>query len=165
MSVKNEISTKLLDSHGPRCVYCERDLIGLTPEMDHFAHKAVYPVFTFVTVNIFYSCGFCNSPDRKGQQNTISTFSARYRNCVFSIVHPYFHNPDHHIVYADTDRVNYDMIACSDLGRRTIEFFSWDDIMSTMVRSRDLTKQRLNPMTNAEERKLINECIAYRKKL
>jgi uncharacterized protein (TIGR02646 family) len=163
-SVKNEISKKLFANQGLKCVYCERYLIGLGHEIDHFAHKADYSNFTFTPVNLFYSCKLCNSPERKGQKNTISNYVAQYQKCTFSIVHPYYHDPNIEIKYTDMDRIYFDRTKCSDIGNATIEFFGWDDLLYSTIRSRTLIYERLNPLTTERERKLIQLSISYKKK-
>jgi uncharacterized protein (TIGR02646 family) len=162
-TVKNEISKRLFFNQGLRCVYCERYLIGLGHEIDHFAHKAHYPQFTFIPVNLFYSCKLCNSSSRKGQKNTIQNIHSTYNGCTFSIVHPYYHNPDNEIVFTDPDKIYFDRPNCSPLGRDTIDFFEWGDILYTTIRSRTLVTERLNPLTSREEIELIQEAIAYKK--
>lgn len=162
-SVKNEISGKLFANQGLKCVYCERYLIGLGHEIDHFAHKADYPQFTFTAVNLFYSCKLCNSPERKGQKNTIETLNDHYNNCTFSIVHPYYHNTDFEIIFTDQDRIYFDRINSTQLGNNTIDFFNWDDLLYTTIRSRTLVNERLNPLTSQEERELIQLSISYKK--
>lgn len=162
-SVKNEISGKLFANQGLKCVYCERYLIGLGHEIDHFAHKADYPEFTFTTVNFFYSCKFCNSSDRKGQKNTIRTLTPYYHTCEFSIVHPYYHVPDNEIKFTDADRIYFDRVNSSVLGNNTIEFFRWYDLLYSTIRSRILINERLNPLTSLEEKQLIQLSISYRR--
>jgi uncharacterized protein (TIGR02646 family) len=161
-SVKNEISTKIFDNHGFKCIYCERDLIGLGNEMDHFAHKGDYPKFTFIPENIFYSCKFCNSTSRKGQKNTVKNENSLYNRCDFLIVHPFFDNPDNEIKFLDDDRIFFDRPNCSKLGRDTIDFFRWDDLVYTTIRSRTLINERLNPLTSTDEKILIQEAITYK---
>lgn len=160
--VKNEISKRLFVNQGLKCVYCERYLIGLGHEIDHFAHKADYPQFTFIPVNLFYSCKFCNSPGRKGQKNTILNINSRYDRCTFSIVHPFYHNPEVEIVFSDADRIYFDRPNCSQLGQDTIDFFDWGDLLYSTIRSKILVNERLNPLTSVEEIQLIQESIAYK---
>ena len=160
-SVKNEFSSKLFKSHGFKCVYCERYLIGLNHQMDHFAHKAQYPQFTFTPLNIFYSCGFCNSTERKGQNNTVVTLNNKYDKCIFLIVHPYFNNYNAEVIYHDADRIYIDRNSCSVLGVNTIDFFRFDDDFYTLLRARTLLYERLNPLTSKQEKKLIQESISY----
>lgn len=161
--VKSEISGRLLLNQRLKCAYCERYLIALGHEIDHFAHKADYPEFTFTSTNLFYSCKFCNSPGRKGQKRTIANLSTQYQNCTFSIVHPFYHDPTAEIVFSDPDRIYFDLVNCTQLGRDTITFFGWDDLIYSVIRSRILINERLNPLASLEELKLIQESIAYRK--
>jgi uncharacterized protein (TIGR02646 family) len=161
-SVKNEISGKLFANQGLKCVFCERYLIGLGHEMDHFAHKGDYPEFTFSPENIFYSCKSCNSPERKGQKNTIDVKKPVYNRCTFLIVHPFFNDPTIEIIFTDHDRIYFDRVKCTQLGKNTIDFFRWDDLLYSTIRSRTLINERLNPLTSQEEIALIQLSIAYK---
>jgi uncharacterized protein (TIGR02646 family) len=161
-SVKNEISGKLFANQGFKCVYCERYLIAQEPQIDHFAHKGDYPQFTFTPVNLFYSCGFCNSPDRKGQQNTIDIVMPNYNDCTFSIIHPYYHIPNNELSYTDPDRIYFDRNNCSPLGIATIDFFRWDDFHYTYIRAKNLTSERIDPLTTVDEINLIQQAISYK---
>jgi uncharacterized protein (TIGR02646 family) len=160
--VKHEMSGKLFLNQGLRCVYCERYLIALGHEMDHFAHKSDFPQFTFVPVNIFYSCSYCNSSSRKGQKSTISKLMFQYNQCEFSIIHPFYGNPDIEIIFSDADRVYFDRDSCTHLGKNTIDFFGWDDLMYTTIRAKSLTQERLKPLTLKGEMELIQEAISYK---
>lgn len=161
-SVKNEISGRLFANQGLKCVYCERYLLGLGHEIDHFAHKGVYPQFTFIPINLFYSCKLCNSPERKGQNNTIGNLLNNYNQCTFSIVHPFIHNPDVEIVFSDPDRIYFDVANCTQLGIDTITFFGWDDLLYSTIRSKILVNERLNPLATQDERQLIQDAISYK---
>lgn len=161
-SVKNEISRKLLETHGPKCIYCERYFIGEKNEIDHFAHKGDYSQYTFITTNLFYACNYCNSMI-KNQRDTLRDLpNINYRLNDFEIAHPYFHNTDIEIVFKDADRIYYDWDNCTDLGKRTITFWEWDEFIFTTIRSETLVRQRLNPLTSQQEEKLINKIIAYK---
>lgn len=161
-SVKSEISGRLLFNQSLKCVYCERYVYSLSPEIDHFAHKALYPEFTFIPINLFYACKLCNSTSRKGQKPTIVNRMNQYNQCTFSIVHPFFDNPDIEIRFLDADRIYFDRTNSSPVGNATIDFFEWEDLIYSTIRSRDLVLQRLNPLTSDQERQLIHETIAYR---
>lgn len=162
-SVKNEISGKLLSNQRLKCVYCERYLVGLGHEIDHFAHKGTYSEFSFVPENLFYSCKLCNSSGRKGQKNTIQIHNPTYSQCTFLIIHPYYDNPNIEIIFSDSDRIDFDMTKCSEKGKATIKFFGMDDLIYTNIRSRALVYERLNPLTTVEEELLIQESISYKK--
>ncbi len=160
--VKNEISIKLLFNQGPKCVYCERYFIGETNEIDHFAHKGKYPQYTFITANLFYACNYCNS-FVKNQRNTIYSLPQReYNRNFFAIVHPYYNNPDNEIFYKDEDRVDINWDMCTDIGKETVVFWNWDKSIMTTIRTKTVLEQRLNPLTNDEEKILIQEIIAYK---
>lgn len=161
-SIKNELSKKLFANQGFKCVYCERYLVGLSPQIDHFAHKALYPQFTFTTINLFYSCDFCNSSSRKGQKPTIQNLHTYYNSCDFKIVHPYFDDPDTEIKFQDADKIFFDWSNCTQKGKDTIEFFEFNDSIMTSIRSRTLTYERLQPILTVEERQLIQDSISYK---
>lgn len=162
-SVKNEISKKLFANQGLKCVYCERYLIGLGHEIDHFAHKGDYPEFTFIPINLFYTCKTCNAAGRKGQKVTIDVLNNRYNQCQFLIVHPLLNIPDNEIRYLDADRIYFDRLNSTLLGNTTIDFFGWDDMLYSTFRSRELMYNKLHPLTTIDERKLIQLAIAYKK--
>ena len=161
--IKNDISKKILFIQGPRCVYCERLLLATGNQIDHFAHKAQYYQFTFEPINLFYSCTFCNSSDRKGQKDTVNApVNIQYNLCDFNIAHPYLNNPENEIFYQDNDRIFFDKPSCSELGLATIDFFKWDDELMTLFRANTLRNERLNPFTTEQEKQLILQIIAYK---
>ncbi len=81
----------------------------------------------------------------------------------FSIVHPYLDDPTIEIIYTDPDRIFFDRTNCTQLGKDTIDFFRWDDLLYSTIRSRTLIGERLNPLTTQEERALIQLAISYKK--
>jgi uncharacterized protein (TIGR02646 family) len=161
-SVKHEISKKLLEKHGPRCIYCERYFLAEKNEIDHLAHKGNYYQYTFITTNLFYACNYCNSMI-KNQRNTIVGLpNKNYKLNKFYIVHPYFNNPSNELKYQDGDRIYFDWVNCSDLGKSTIKFWGWDGFIYTNLRAKIILQERLNPLTSEEEKLLIQEIIAYK---
>jgi uncharacterized protein (TIGR02646 family) len=160
--VKSEISEKLLHNQALKCAYCERYLYAKRPEIDHFAHKGMFPRFSFNPTNLFYSCNHCNSSGMKGQKNTVAISHDRYHLVTFKIVHPYRDNPEDHIRFRDHDRIDLDVANCTYKGKRTIVFFKYHEILMTMIRSRDLMLDRLRPLSTGQEAELIQECITYR---
>lgn len=161
-AVKNEISKKLLFNQGPYCVYCERSFLREKIEIDHFAHKGDYSQFTFTTINLFYSCNFCNSLVKNQRSTIFELPHVNYRNCTFLIVHPFLNNPDDEILFKDPERVDIDWDQCTDLGKDTITFWKWDEQEMTMFRAQMATIRRLHPLTSEAERDLINKIIAYK---
>ena len=160
--VKNEISKKSLVNQRFKCVYCQRYLYGQSPELEHFANKGNYPRFSFNPTNIFYSCHFCNSTERKGELDTILIYSARYDQCMFSILHPLRDDIDKELIYQDADKIFFNWQLCSQTASDTIVSLMFDDLMMTTIRSRDLRNQRLNPLTSEQEKELIQLSIAYK---
>lgn len=160
--VKNDISKKLLYNQNLRCAYCQRYLYDEVLQIDHFAPKTLNPEFTFTTNNLFYSCGFCNSTGIKGSKPTVNVLHNNYNQTTFLIVHPYIDNVDAEILYSDPDRITYDMAGCSQKGLDTISFFEFDKLPMTMFRANKLLYERRNPLTTADEKALIRECIAYK---
>ena len=161
-SIKNELSGKLLYNQKFKCVYCERYLTGLYPQIDHFAPKSRYPSFCFNPSNLFYVCGFCNS-SIKGKKNTVAIINDRYDKTTFRIVNPYRNNPNEEIKFSDEDRIDLDVPNCTYLGKKTIVFFEYHKTLMTNIRAKQLVYERLNPLLSEDERKLIHESIAYRK--
>lgn len=161
-SVKNEISKKLFNIQGFRCAYCERYLTGLGPQIDHFAPVNHHPQFTFIPSNLFYSCYSCNSSKRKGQKNTVGVIKIYYKKCTFKIIHPLYHNFSAEISFSDKDNIFYDLASCTQLGIDTINFFGWDDLEYTNIRSITLIYERMNPLASQIELDLIQEAIAYK---
>ncbi|MCM4153543.1 TIGR02646 family protein [Arenibacter sp. N53] len=162
--VKNDISSKLLYNQNLRCAYCQRYLYSTVPQIDHFAHKAAYPQFTFITTNLFYACNYCNSSGIKGQKNTIAVLDNRYDRTKFNILHPYYDDIDSEIIYSDSDKIIFERANCSAKGLATINFFDFDGLPMTLFRSNTLLQERRNPLLLEDERELINRCIAYKAK-
>lgn len=160
--VKNEISKRLFFNQGFYCVYCERELTGLNPQIDHFANKSDFPQFTFTSTNLFYSCSYCNSSGVKGSKSTINNLHERYDLCEFSIVHPYNDNVDNEIIFQDADKLFYDIDECTIKGRETIDFFDFGGIMMTNIRTKKLLFERKFPLLTDDEKKLIRAAVAYK---
>ena len=47
-------------------------------------------------------------------------------------------------------------------GKRTILFFKYHETFMTIIRARQLQLERLNPLTTEDQRKLIQQAIAYK---
>ena len=127
--IKNHISTHTIIAQGGRCAYCERILAKGELAIEHIAHKGLYGEFTFEPQNLVTSCTSCNSPGNKGQNDTVAApvDRANYTNNKFTIVHPYFDNPDDHLKYIDADHTAFDMTRCSAKGLETIRMFNWNE--------------------------------------
>lgn len=81
-----------------KCAYCELPLATRNPEIEHIAPKggekrAKHIECMFLPENLVYACHNCNSPECKGQKDTVVKKDGEYRNWEFNIVHPYFDDP------------------------------------------------------------------------
>ncbi len=128
-SIKNHISNHTIIAQGGRCAYCEMILSKGDVELDHIANKGLYGEFTFESCNLVSSCTCCNSPCNKGQKDSVVSPADRkvYINNEFTIVHPYFDNPDDHLKYRDDEHIFFDMKNCSQKGINTIDMFNWNE--------------------------------------
>lgn len=83
-----------------KCAYCELPLETRNPEIEHIAPKGgekrpKHIECMFLPMNLVYACHNCNSPECKGQKDTvISKNGDDYSKWSFSIVHPYLDNPE-----------------------------------------------------------------------
>lgn len=128
-SIKNRISNHTIIAQGGRCAYCEKILAKGEVEIDHIANKGLYGEFTYEPYNLVSSCTCCNSPCNKGQKDCVVAPVDRlvYVNNEFTIVHPYFDNPDDHLKYMDDEHIYFDINNCSQKGKATIDMFNWND--------------------------------------
>jgi uncharacterized protein (TIGR02646 family) len=135
-AIKHHISEHTIIAQKGRCAYCERVLAGGDVEIEHIAPKNAYEEFTFEPYNLVSSCSCCNAPGNKGQKKIIiaPVNKTAYDNNTFSIVHPYFDNPDDHIKYKDQDRTIFDLKRCSPKGMETIKLFNWDTYWALLKR-------------------------------
>lgn len=134
--IKKAIKSKLLAIQGQYCIYCgiHFDIVG-TAQREHIAHKDKYPQFTFVNRNIALACAYCNGFEKKSTQNTISVLRTNYKDCEFSIVHPYFDNFNDHIGLAfNTANVIISEKNNSQKGRNTIAMFKLNNIQQSALR-------------------------------
>lgn len=83
-----------------KCAYCELPLETRNPEIEHIAPKGgvkrpKYVECMFLPMNLVYACHHCNSPQCKGQKDTVvsKNGSDDYTKWSFSIVHPYLDDP------------------------------------------------------------------------
>jgi uncharacterized protein (TIGR02646 family) len=143
-SFKNTVTTQLKKIQRKRCAFCGVKILETKPHRDHIAPKGAHPEFTFFPKNIVLTCYRCNS-DQKGTTDTILVKSRYYGRCTFSIVHPYFDNPTHHIVYVGgNEKLLVQAVNHSPKGLRTIEVFGLDDPDLAMVRYRDSVVEKKN---------------------
>jgi uncharacterized protein (TIGR02646 family) len=134
---KDSLTTQLRTEQNRRCAYCGRRLIETKTHRDHIAPKETYPEFTFVPLNLVLACYHCNT-DRKGTTNTISVRSNVYRDCVFTIIHPYLDDPQQHIEFVGGDlKLLIKVVNDSAKGTATIELFGLADTEMALQRFKD----------------------------
>lgn len=133
-------------AQGGRCAYCESPLRRGAHAIEHIAPKGIYGEFCYEPQNLVNACTSCNSTSNKGEQDTMAkpVDGNDYAANSFTIVHPYFDNPDEHLKYYDAERTVFDKPACSAKGLETIRMFNWDDICAynqrvINARTRDLS--------------------------
>lgn len=160
--LKVKIMKETLRSQRCRCAYCELRIRRGEEQIEHFVPKSIVEEFTYEPMNLFSSCGPCNSRLVKGNHGIIDETKIdrhNYCNNIFLIVHPYLVDPEKHIFYQDKERLLFDKEKCTDLGKNTIKFFGWDTTSAYENRC-DVANQRIYSDEKIEE--LIQEIINYR---
>jgi len=99
--LKKILRKSLHSQQGHYCAFCGLDMRTRGAQIEHIAPKANdrYPLFMWESKNLILACPTCNGFTKKSTFNSIQNFNAVYHNCIFSIVHPYFDDPDHHFKY------------------------------------------------------------------
>ena len=135
-AIKTRIKNKLLKIQGSYCIYCgiHFSIVG-TAQREHIAHKAKYPQFTFTNQNIALACSYCNGFEKKSKQNVVSKLRAKYSDCEFSIIHPYFDPFNDHIELTfDGANVALSEKNNSLKGRNTIKMFKLMTAVQAAIR-------------------------------
>jgi len=157
-AIKARIKNKLLAIQGKYCIYCgiHFDIVG-TAQREHIAHKGKYPQFTFTNQNIALACSYCNGFEKKSTKNVLSKIKTNYRDCKFSIIHPYFDIFDEHIELAfDGANISLSEKNNSIKGRNTIEMFKLMEAGQAAIRGGAYLR-------NKEQNKLGNTALKKQK--
>ncbi|HEY5125599.1 MAG TPA: HNH endonuclease [Ignavibacteria bacterium] len=162
--LKSKISYLLHLNQGFKCAYCERYLIAEDKEMDHIDSKKHNKNDIYTCINIVYSCGYCNSSARKGQNSIVNLRNVNYKLNSFIILHPYLDNPEEHIIFQDEDQLYLDLPRCTEKGKETIKIFHFNDDEMNIFRASTLKTQRENPIANHQLSILIKKAVAYKRK-
>lgn len=157
--LKNSISKYTLLKQGNRCAYCE-DFITRGAQLDHIVPKHSHPEFCFEPKNLITSCAVCNLYIKNAGDTITTPVKRRYEQNVFTIVHPYFNNPDVHIKYINEDRIVIDINRCTNLGRNTIVFFHLNDYPAYCKRAERFGNMVKYPI---DWIKLAQECSTYKR--
>ena len=93
--IKDHIRATLKANQNNICAYCgiDAELRG-GPEIEHFAPKSKHPEWLYLKENLLLACHACNKFEQKGEAETVILKNINYKKCVFSIIHPYFDDPN-----------------------------------------------------------------------
>lgn len=145
LALKNKISNHTIRQQVSRCVYCEGFMIrGI--QLDHIAPKTLHPDYCFEPKNLVSSCAVCNMYVKNAGDTIVAPKQVRYDKNQFTIVHPYFNDPDIHIRFTNADKVIIDYINSSPLGKATIDFFHLNDYPSYCLRAKRLGDEKKYPI-------------------
>jgi len=154
--IKSKIRSQLV-SFQRVCAYCGLPFKGAKDkQIEHIAPKAKFrqPEFTFTLHNLVLACGYCNDLIVKGSKATVHLPAHRcYRKCSFSIVHPYFDDPDEYFQW--TDKILIQVKDQKEKGRNSIEMFSLDSEEMTEWRAAFSlleTSRQTQPLSSADEK-------------
>jgi len=144
--ITRQIREHLITEQNDECAYCGLPLKETSrPEVDHIAARKVddarYPEFTFEPQNLAVACSYCNGSSCKGDKNTIDTYHAQYRNCTFTIVHPYLDDTNLHLSF---ERNNDSQIirGLSPRGIETIRMFKLDSAEKSEARVKKIKQEQ-----------------------
>jgi uncharacterized protein (TIGR02646 family) len=157
--IRNRISEYTLFHQHNKCAYCE-GFITEGAQLDHFVPKQLHPEFCYEPKNLLTSCAVCNMYIKNGGDTITPPIKRRYEQNHFTIVHPYFNDPDVHIKYTNEDRVVVDRNGSTALGKATIDFFHMNDYPAYCRRAqwfRDLKKYPIDYI------RLAKDCSAYKR--
>lgn len=149
--IKNHIKNYLAINQGDRCAYCGNKFnITSAPEIEHIAAKGgaietIYPEFTFTPLNLVLACHLCNSPIKKGKKKVIKNLVQNYSHCTFTIIHPYFDDPEDHL----QEHINNDGTGIiygykSLKGKNTIDMFKLNKEVQIKARADDIILEQLS---------------------
>lgn len=159
---KKLLSLQLNEIQQGKCAYCGSDLyVTSAPQIEHIAPKGgpkrpKHVRFTFLPWNLALACSFCNSPMKKGGKDTIVKEDIDYSKCHFSIVHPYFDDPDDHYEWEGaliTGKTNK--------GINSIEMFQLDGEALTANRQKFITASN-NTKLSEQLQALKEEILMYK---
>lgn len=163
---KSILKAQLKKIQNNKCAYC-----GLTMgetsrfEIEHIAPKGgkkrpAYTMYTFTPINLVLACNLCNSPEKKGQYNTISNnpIAPYYTLNTFKIVHPYL--DDHAVHYGWAGSL---IRALTPQAIESIRIFQLDSTAHTEAREKLNISEKMKAMKNDPAMAAIYDAIiAYK---
>lgn len=157
--LRNKISEYTLMQQSNLCAYCE-DFIPGGAQLDHIVPKQLHPEFCYEPKNLLTSCAVCNMYIKNAGDTIKPPVKRRYEHNSFTIVHPYFNDPNLHIKYTNEDKVVIDRKGSTPLGKATIDFFHLNEYPAYCQRAQrfgDLKKYPIDYL------KLAKVCSAYKR--
>lgn len=160
VDLKNSISEYTLKKQNNKCAYCE-DLITGGAQIDHIVPKQLHPEFCYEPKNLLTSCAVCNMYVKNAGDTIVAPVKRRYEQNLFTMVHPYFNDPDMHIKYTNEDKVVIDIKKSTELGKATIDFFHMNDYPAYCKRANRFGDRVKYPI---DAIMLAKACSAYKRK-
>lgn len=111
--------------------------------------------------NLITSCAVCNMYIKNAGNTIALPAKRRYEQNQFTIVHPYFNDPDIHIKYTNEDRVVIDRSNSTNLGKATIDFLGLNDYPAYAQRAQQFGDMGKYPIDFI---KWAKACSAYKRK-
>jgi uncharacterized protein (TIGR02646 family) len=139
------------DNQGRRCAFCCFPIGHVDYRrayaVDHIAPKGatLYPQWTFEPHNLILLCWTCNS-HFKAAADTINTASSVYKNCTFTVVHPYLDVIESHITgtyQGDGVPVGVPEF-CSPKGEATMKMFKLNDLQYIVSANQEALRVVIN---------------------
>ena len=160
LDLKNSISEYTMRQQDNKCAYCE-DLITGGAQLDHLVPKQLHSEFCYEPKNLLTSCAVCNMYIKNGGDTVVVPVTRRYEQNRFTIVHPYFNDPDSHIKFTNEDRVIIDEKNSSELGKATIAFFHLNEYPAYCMRAKLFGDKDQYPI---DGERLAKACSAYKRR-
>lgn len=146
--VKEEILTQLLEFQNNNCCYCGLKVNETgRGELDHILKKGgpkrpAYLQYVFTPFNLAVSCQYCNSSSKKGQEDVIDhPDPVNYHLCTFTIVHPYYDNPEIHYAWTN-GRFEILIRGLTPKAHNSIRIFELDQESQTTARAKQIRFER-----------------------
>lgn len=140
------------------CAYCGLIMGGTgRKEVEHIAHKAKHPEFSYHSMNLVFACSHCNGSSKKGQKEVVaskptininhvaatyfSDVETKYNQTKFKILHPKINNPDTDYRWGDAEKVIL-LDGVTPEAKKSIEMFDLRDFHMTSERQKQYENEQ-----------------------
>ena len=150
--LKLDIKERINEIQEPFCIYCgiHFDIVGIS-EREHIAPKGHHPEYVFVNDNLALACHYCNGSSKKHTKDTILIKGDNYKDCEFSIIHPFYDKYEEEIEFSFKDA---DLVLSpkngSSKGFVTIKMFELDGVRQTGLRGGAILRDSMKQGVEAE---------------